>query len=442
MRLLALIATLALWANSLQAQVVPIRATYQVCIDNQSCRQEMTAGSAVNIGRIDGKWLFVSAGHLFHGNNVDARYGIKVLEASVDIDNEPHTATLLRYFLDFNNALDLSFWAVECNRHDCHPYSLLDKYPSRGTGMQVIGFSAQGGKKPRPTTFNGLVSNWISTSHDTAEGDSGGALLYQGAVAGIVSGGGIGSDITPGRYTSSLQVIKYVKKWFPQAEVTIHEPPPPRTTEPPVRWEPVQPGANPGGDSKPAQSEPADTGPIQVTPAPQDAAPEAPEPQPSPGPIESLINSPLTTAIVGATTGGTGAAAIWGLRALLALRRRRKDQKNKQGGNHQPPAMFPGPLPGAGTTGSEQPTQQPALPGATPCPELPNRNLDEARQLTQLGQLEGRNPLLDSVGFVHFEDLRQQAPEEDRAVLDRYWYRIKDHIEQVAPISYRTKVDQ
>ena len=431
MKFLAPFLTVILWVSSLQGQVVRLESEYQVCADGQMCRIERTAGSAVNIGRVGDKWLFVSAGHLFHGDNWDNPAGIKVLSASVNIGGQVHTATLVRYFISSKNALDLSFWEVECNQHDCRPYSLIDEYPKTGTGMQVSGFSS-GSPVPRPITFWGLRSGWVATTHDTAPGDSGGALLYQGAVAGIVSGGGIGSDPIPGRHTSSVTVLRYVKKYFPQASVTVYEPP--IATQPPIRTQPVPQEPDIGGDDPPAVIPPKRPRPDNTEPPAQDPVTEAPQQQPSDSPVESLINSPITTGLVGLAGGGAGTAALFGIRSLLALRRKRKERKRKRQSVANPdPPQFP-----AAETPPKQETREPVR-RKPPCPELPQRSVDEAGELTKLGQLEGRNPLLDAVGFVHFEDLREHAPAEDRAVLDKYFLKIREHIDVVAPVSYRTK---
>ena len=136
------------------------------------------------------------------------------------------------------------------------------------------------------------------------------------------------------------------------------------------------------------------------------AARVSPELEPVATAAESLIDSPIVMSAIAASTGGTGVAAIWAVRAFLAVRRRRRE-----GGDSD---SFPQRLP---------------------------RDQTEARQTLQLRKLEGRDPVLD--GFVGValqdqlaEDIRNgQLPDDVRNYARQLTDQVRDRVDDVAPIA-------
>lgn len=150
---------------------------------------------------------------------------------------------------------------------------------------------------------------------------------------------------------------------------------------------------------------------------------------------ESILSDPLVQAgiwaAVGVATGGTGlvakpyVGAAWAL--ICAERRRRKKKKAGQ----------------SSTAAPSQPSPPQEADGDSPdgFPRLHDRDLEEAKQLVRLGQLEGRNPLLDSFMGMSFGDVLESdlsdndLPDDVRRYAEGLQGRVKQRVDAAAPLS-------
>lgn len=151
---------------------------------------------------------------------------------------------------------------------------------------------------------------------------------------------------------------------------------------------------------------------------------------------ESFLSDPLVQAgiwaAVGVATGGTGLAAkpyVGAAWAVICAERRRR--KKKKAGHSSAAAPDP---PAAQEASGDSPEGFPEL-------RLHDRDTTEAREHLRLGQLEGRNPLLDSLMGMSFDDVLQRDLDnpEMPPELQQYARALRDEVRQridaAAPLS-------
>lgn len=140
---------------------------------------------------------------------------------------------------------------------------------------------------------------------------------------------------------------------------------------------------------------------------------------------DSILSSPWVQAAILGASGGTGAAGLAGWQMLMAYRRRRQNTVPAS-----PPSQ---PSPPQGGDGDS--------PDGFPELRLHDRDTTEAREHLRLGQLEGRNPLLDALVGMSFDDLltRDLDNPEMPSELQQYARALRDEVRQrvdaAAPLS-------
>ena len=136
-------------------------------------------------------------------------------------------------------------------------------------------------------------------------------------------------------------------------------------------------------------------------------------------------------AATGVGTGGTGAAVLLGVQALLRYRKRRREQgapaKPDEGGDT---GQNPEPSFSSGDIKESEPQR-----------EMLQRDTTEAEQLIQLGRLEQRDPILDSfMGMSFHDELKadRSKPELNKEVRDyiaNLHDRVMARVDKVAPVA-------
>lgn len=401
--------------NQAAGQVVPLHYTVQICRTN-SCRIQQGQASAVNVGQFpDGSYLFVSAGHLFGheiaptGQVPRDNFGVQPLNCFVLIgnDNDRHDAKLLRY--TFTHATDLSFWSVRCtaDRHHPEPLDLAKSTAKPGERLEFIGYG-DGQRMENSAECLGETEHRMTRVKTTfVPGDSGGAALSDGVLVGIISGYKL-NERTVGLVTPSRRIIDNIRTFWPTLKYTLAaEPAPAPPPETDSAEPPTPPAAVPDVTEQPSQPRP----PLSGSAAPLPPTLTAPSPKSqsvgASGVPEFLTSKVLPLALAG-TTGGLSVWAIplaW--RALKRFRRRRLEGRDA------------------------------AWPAADP---LPKRSLDEARQLVRLGQLEGRDPLLDAARGMFIDDAINDQPEEVQPILTAFRDSLNRKAESIAPLEYSQRL--
>lgn len=175
---------------------------------------------------------------------------------------------------------------------------------------------------------------------------------------------------------------------------------PPASTGDPERWIPIpeQPADHPIGTpgTQPGQ------GPV-LTPSPDPVGSDGSTLKSG---LSWLAANALPIVLGGAGTGGAGLAVAGGVWLARSLLRRRRERGSKS----------------VATAAAPQP--------------LPRRNMAEAVELARLGQLEGRDPLLDATRGMFIDDEIEVADDQLRPILMDFRDRLARRAEQVAPLEY------
>ena len=163
----------------------------------------------------------------------------------------------------------------------------------------------------------------------------------------------------------------------------------------------------------PIPEQPANVPPMPVIPqatvpatAVTDAVVDA-----APGIIETVL--PLLPWTLGPAGGVAGTVGIYALRALLKRRRERRAREEVAG-------------------------DDPGIPRGAETSRLPSRDHTETRQLLNLGQLEERDTLSDSLRWMLIEDEAYHAESEgtEKALVESV-HRVNRRLEEIAPLQVR-----
>lgn len=155
-------------------------------------------------------------------------------------------------------------------------------------------------------------------------------------------------------------------------------------------------------------------------------------------PVENLIlgmsqNTAILTAL-GVPTAGAGALGLWGLGVLLRRRKKRREETTPiekpetGGGQSQPSTDF-------------RCNFEEATPAESTKREMLQRETEEARQLLQLGRMEGRDPVLDAFsGMSFFDEIKfalenPETSEDIKDYLKKLMDKVRANVDSVAPVS-------
>ena len=187
MRLIFALLLLVNFGSAASAQVVPLRVTMQQC-DLKDCREFTARGSAVHLGRtVNDHHLFLTAAHnlaLPSGNAILVESG----EIHVQIEEQWLPATLIRSTK--RDGVDLAVLDVEASLLDLRCLPVITKPLREGDVVYLAGFPKAGdirvlaGRVVR-TQF---VNHPLAINQKPIQGESGGAVVIDGQLAGIISG--------------------------------------------------------------------------------------------------------------------------------------------------------------------------------------------------------------------------------------------------------------
>lgn len=157
-----------------QAQVLSVRVTEKDCNQN-SCRKFYAYGSCTYIGNTDSNSVYLTAAHVVrNAEKIEIGYGGKwwgAIVAHKQDDKEFDFATIETRKLPTNKC-----------------FSLADSYPSDGARAVAYGYSeGQYNLRGVPTRIR-IRSNLKGVYATMKHGDSGGPVLVDGKVVGVISG--------------------------------------------------------------------------------------------------------------------------------------------------------------------------------------------------------------------------------------------------------------
>lgn len=205
------------------SQITVLSVRNQKCV-NGYCSILTADVTAVNIGPLgNNDYLFVSAGHL-RGEQFDGTSFSGMTEqfmsgrVRIGDDMDWHDAQWVRYWT--KNGMDISFWKVNCTapRHRdslvCFP--VWGQEPEVGDRGVFRGIGTGLGRPISMTVSTN--STWMYASGQMAiPGDSGGPLIVDGAVAGILSG----TSGQVNRFTPGYRILDQAHRYFPSLRAAV-----------------------------------------------------------------------------------------------------------------------------------------------------------------------------------------------------------------------------
>jgi len=230
--------------------------TYKIIVDVQSCGtggciRADQYGSAACVGKIDGEYIFVTAGHNFYNLDKPAfAAASKPIKARiVDAGGSQYDARIIAYSTH-TMPNDLAYVGLRTNQTlSCFP--IAEQLPPPGADITVYGFPS-GDKynaingtvaKVQPITIResqtlGFIPRTVADFAITPEvvgGISGAPVIYKGQLVGIVSHSGSGDTIAGGapRIRSSLlRCFQRLPDCGAQAPVPLPQTPAPESPPP------------------------------------------------------------------------------------------------------------------------------------------------------------------------------------------------------------------
>lgn len=181
--------------------------TYKVVVEGQSCgaggcKVWTQSGSAVCIGRLDGEWIMVSAGHVFHNYTDPLFQGSSQVRSARILDHKENSypVRVIAYGTPYNNSTnDLAYVALSASTFtgDVPSYPLAEQLPAVGSPIAMQGFPGGGSYSEVKgslsavgdfrSDYYGLDINVVPDSG--GPGTSGGPVIFNNTVIGIINSG-------------------------------------------------------------------------------------------------------------------------------------------------------------------------------------------------------------------------------------------------------------
>ncbi len=160
-------------ASVVQAQVLAVRAVEKKC-DQSSCRQFINIGSCTYIGNTGNNSIYITAAHVVENTEkVEVGYGGKWWGAVVSHSEKSGN-------IDYAIIETRKIPATRC-------YSLAESFPEQGTNATAYGYS-KGIYNLRSLRSKIRIRNNLKGIFETVDhGDSGGPIIANGKVVGVIS---------------------------------------------------------------------------------------------------------------------------------------------------------------------------------------------------------------------------------------------------------------
>lgn len=184
-RLLLMLLVL-LVSSTAQAQALAVRTTKRQCFQN-GCRQIIGDGSCAYIGNADGKSVYITASHVVE--NADAVY--------VGCAGRWWTARVVQRYDGMSGDAPMDYAIIETQMIPLQKcFEVASEYPDSGVAAVAYGYSRGISNLRVENTRIKVRSNWKGISTQMAQGDSGGPIIADGKLVGIISGGSEDPNMT------------------------------------------------------------------------------------------------------------------------------------------------------------------------------------------------------------------------------------------------------
>lgn len=362
-------------------------------------------GSGVAIGKLrkNGLAYMITAAHnVKNARTVTIRYGENSYAAEV---------------VAADYKLDLAVLSLD-TRYNWSATEVAKSLPPMGVQVKSLGYPlGQPQLRSRMHHLKNVSDRYIDCYGGWARGNSGGALAYKEELVGVIVS--VVIRTRPGHLLKCPSTEEYIHGNGRAVSITT------------VRKFLIDklggvPSLNPKQATKPEEPTPPKKPEVKPEPPtkPEPAVPVPPTKSGKPSKIEFLYGLLNESGVAWGLGPIAGAALTYGIPYFWRRRKRRKAKKEVET-----------PVP-AEPFHVEVPAQKDR-------PRMPPRDTRELHSVVQLGQLEGRDPILDSfIGIASSDEIETtladpETTPEIREYCSSLRQRIRDRVNQVAPISIK-----